>query len=513
MNRIFILIKLTICFYLIFIPGFIYTQTITIHHPYLQFLFEDSLFQSGNYHSVFKPQEVSQRSLLDKFPDSKNSIHYLPDINKVNKWLNISPVIDAEGAHNNTDHRMLYRLGQGVYIYGYFNQNIGYELSAELFERGFPSSARYSLDSLKLIPGYNRILTGKYPNISYASVNGFIKWNFIPHMSLKLGKDKQFLGDGDRSLLLSEYAASYPFVQLNLDIWRIKYSYQLMFLQDLVPGEGSNRFEKYTVMHTLDYNISRNFNIYAFEAVVWRERDSTFHRGIDVNYLDPFLVFYPVDWSIGSPDHKLIGLGSRWQVFKHLHLYGQLLLGDFSTTYIEKYGWGWYGNKHGIQGGFKIYRHNNNFTSLFQMEYNIVRPYTYSHYNVLDNYGYLNRPLAHPYGANFREILAVYRLSFPRWWMLNTRVYWTRYGADPPGKDYGSNIYISDDDNVGISGNFVGQGILTDDFVQQLDFSRMIVPSWRLRAGITFSNLIRRSQGQTTYAPVVEVGLKTLLYQ
>ncbi len=501
---------------LIFLVGicpYLKAQTITLHHPELQFIFEDSLFQRPNYHSAFKPIEIPEDYFLTRFSSSNVNIFQNTGKWQQSLYIQVTPIIDGTGNLYKEDHSLLYRFGQGLLISGQLKKKVGFEISAELIEQSFPSYKKYSIDSLDLIPGYNNVLHGNYQNALYTSINGFINWNIIPHLSIKAGKDKQFWGDGDRSLFLSENAASYPFVQINLNVWKIRYSYQLLFLQDLVLSEGSKRFDKYAAMHMLSYNISPKINLYAFETVIWRSQDSTFHRTIDVNYLNPFLLFRPVEWSIGSPDNVLLGFGGRWQINKQIHLYGQILIDDFSTTYISEYGWGWFGNKHAIQGGFKIYGNSNRHPSMFLMEYNIARPYTYSHNYSLENYGYLDRPLAHPYGANFKEILADYRLSFSKLWLLNSRLAWIRYGADPPGKDYGSNIYLSDNNNAGVSGNFVGQGILTDDFVQQLDISRLLIPSWRLSLGISISNLVQKTNIKTNYYPVIEIGLKTLLYE
>ncbi len=289
------------------------SQTITIHDPELQYLLEDSLFQTNNYHSVFKPVQVSYNNFLNYFPGAKlNTLWSFRSNNLNHPNIIATPIIDAEGISNNADHCLLYRFGQGLIISGSLNKTIGFEISGELIEQGFPSTYRYSIDSLRLIPGYNLILHGYYPNVQYSYLNGFIYWNIIPHLSLKAGNDKQFLGDGDRSLYLSEYAASYPFVQLNLNVWKIRYSYQVLFSHDLVSGAGNKRFDKYIVMHTLNYNVNKKFNIYAFETVVWRAQDSTFHRSLDINYLNPFLLLRPVEWSIGSPDNMLLGFGARW---------------------------------------------------------------------------------------------------------------------------------------------------------------------------------------------------------
>jgi hypothetical protein len=506
-NNLFI--GILVC--LIWICTSLKSQTITLHDPELQFIFEDSLFHRADYHGAFKPVEIPEENFLTFFSCSNFNLTPTPSDWKKTFNLQATPIIDGTGNFHSNDHHLLYNFGEGVLINGKLKDKFGFEASAELFEQSFPSYNRYSIDSLSLIPGYNKVLHSNYKNAIYSSVNGFIYWNIMPHLSVKAGKDKQFWGDGDRSLFLSEYSASYPFVQINLNVWKIRYTYQLLFLQDLVLNEGSKRFDKYAAMHMLSYNITSNINIYAFEAVIWRAQDSSFNRSIDVNYTDPFLLFRPVEWSLGSPDNVLLGFGGRWQICKHVHLYGQLLIDDFSSTYISKYGWGWYGNKHAIQAGFKIYGNSRHNPDMFLMEYNVARPYTYSHNYSLENYGYLNRPLAHPYGANFKEILADYRMFFSNLWLLNARFVWTRYGADPPGMDYGSNIYLSDNNNIGISGNFVGQGILTDDILQQLDISRLVIPSWRLRLGITISNMVHRTDVGTNYYPVIEIGLKTLL--
>jgi hypothetical protein len=40
-----------------------------------------------------------------------------------------------------------------------------------------------------------------------------------------------------------------------------------------------------------------------------------------------------------------------------------------------------------------------------QLEYNRVRPFTYSHRDSVANYTHYNQPMAHPLGANFSETI------------------------------------------------------------------------------------------------------------
>ena len=488
-------------------------QDVYLHNASLQFLFEDSLYTTKNYHSVFKPMALSENAWLSKFPNSNDQrISLFSNGNENNYRMVISPCINAGVNFDNADQRLLYQFGEGAILDAKFGSSIGLEISGDLFEQSFSTANRYAIDTFRLVPGFNRVLSGNYQNTVFGTLNGFLYWKPMSLLTLRIGKDKEFWGDGYRSLYLSENAASFPFAQLSLKAWHIQYTYQFMLLQDVIPGFGSQRFDKYIVMHMLSYNLIPSLNVYAFEAVVWRSQDSTEYRGIEVNYLNPFLFIRPVEFSMGSPDNMVLGFGGRWEVVKHVQTYGQVIIDDFSTDVIEKTGWGSYVNKTGLQLGFKLFGGNSNRFHVFQMECNMVRPYVYSHDYSLENYGYLDRPIAHPSGANFKEIIAIYRQKFDNNWLLNIKLIGIQQGLDMDGKDDGSNIYISDDLHSANSGNYIGQGLLTDKFTGQINLSRFIVPSWRLSAGITVSDQLLKSNGKYTNTPMIGIGLKTLLY-
>ena len=77
------------------------------------------------------------------------------------------------------------------------------------------------------------------------------------------------------------------------------------------------------------------------------------------------------------------------------------------------------------------------------------------------------------------------------------------------------NWYYNKNNNTFISsyGNHIGQGIPTYDYSQTLALSRMLIPSWRLKGGITITNTFRRTEGKTMYIPSVQLGINTLLYE
>src|SRR5690606_18334057 len=71
-------------------------------------------------------------------------------------------------------------------------------------------------------------------------------------------------------------------------------------------------------------------------------------------------------------------------------------------------------NKWATQIGVRGYDVFNVKNLSFLTEFNVVRPYTYQHFDSGSNYSNHAEPLAHPLGANFREFLGIAQYSWKR---------------------------------------------------------------------------------------------------
>lgn len=506
-NRILFIkpiIGLLLC---VFIRTELFAQTITIHHPQLQYLFEDSLLKKDNYHSALKPVEVSA-AMFDSVMGSKRPFKQM----LTHFPLRIAPVLEATTNYNGFQKEMSVRLGQGFLLSGNLGKKAGFELSAVIYEERFPNGSATYTDSLALISRFNRPLWGKNGIVGYGFIRGSIYWRPLQWLTFRAGNDKNFIGDGIRSLLLSENAAAYPFFQTRLNIWKINYSHQVMFLRDLVPGMGSKRFTKYSSQHTLSLNATKRLNVYIFEAVVWRKQDSLRYRGFDLTYLNPFLFFRPVEYNMGSPDNVLMGIGGKWRIGKKSFIYGQLMLDEFRLQEI-KANKGWWGNKYAYQIGFKTYSLFKHHKSMLVAEYNQCRPYTYAHTYSLQNYGYLTQSLAHPQGSNFREAIAQFYLSLPKRWFVRLEGQFIRCGSDPAGINMGSDIYKPQWTHPNNNGNYIGQGMLTNQLSGAMSVSRMLIPEWRLQGFMSGHLTYRKTGNEKDFFPTVQFGISTLLYE
>src|SRR5690606_27892408 len=138
--------------------------------------------------------------------------------------------------------------------------------------------------------------------------------------------------------------------------------------------------------------------------------------------------------------------------------YGQFLLGEFTAKEFFANN-GYVHNKWGAQLGVKGFDAFGVKNLNFLGEYNLVRPYTYQHFISISNYSNHGEPLAHPLGANFREVLGIANYSWNRFdfsYQGTIRC----FGTDPEGvvSNVGQNIFKSYRAAPNTHGKKIGQG-------------------------------------------------------
>ena len=297
----------------------------------------------------------------------------------------------------------------------------------------------------------------------YRNSTGYISYSPDEHFNFQLGRGKNILGEGYRSLMLSDYAYNYDYLKVSTEFWNVKYTIMWAYLKDIYDDiDAPDNYDgKYTAIHHLSWNITKRLNFQFFEAVVWQEQDSLVKRGFDVTYLNPVILYRPAEFSIGSPDNMLLGGGINYRFTQKVKFYSQLVFDEFKIDELRS-GKGWWGNKYAVQLGLK-YRNAFKINGLsLQGEWNYVRPYTYSHTNSNQAYGHYNEPLAHPAGANFGEAVFLANYHKKRWYFEYKYLY-REQGMDNSAvatDNNGSNIFASNDSRNSDYDNEVGQGIL-----------------------------------------------------
>ncbi len=369
-----------------------------------------------------------------------------PDFININKnvfFLVANPVLSFQGLYERDQPRnFLVNTTQGAEFRGRIKDWVGfYFYLANNYEEP-PSYANDWINKWGAIPGtghFNRSGNG----YQYLQVRGYVNVPLIrDHISLTLGYDRHFIGDGYRSLFLSDFAEGAAFARINTRIWKLNYQNLYMVLKpQSFAGEPAMGGHKYATAHYLSLNVTRWLNVGLFETV-------TFSRGdhFEFGYLNPIILYRSIERSMGSPDKVSLGFNLKALVLRHLSLYSQVLINEFTSKELFA-GKGYWANKWGIQLGAKYFDAFTIRNLDLQGEVNVVRPYTYQHYSNLDgntiaNNTHYNQPMAHPLGAGFAEVIGNIRYQPMPGLSINARAMYYRQGIDSNGSNNGSNIFL-----------------------------------------------------------------------
>ncbi|WGK65562.1 gliding motility protein RemB [Croceiramulus getboli] len=408
-------------------------------------------------------------------------------------WFTLDPAADLmlgqELLDDRNDDPLTYNNTRAVFIQGGLGDKFNFFSAIYESQGRFPDYFDAWARSLKpdggnpaIVPGRGVAKESRAGDLDYPIAEGYLSYAPTSFFNLQFGHGKNFIGDGYRSLLLSDVASPYPYFKLNTTFWKLKYTNTWMSLRDVRPevtGDGSFR-TKYVANHYLSYNVSRRLNLGLFETVIW-ENDND--RGFDLNYLNPVIFYRAIEFSTGSRGgNALIGLSGKYKFSDHFNAYGQWIIDEFSTGDIfgsEQS----YKNKLGVQLGFKYYDAFKIPGLMVQMEYNQVRPYVYSNNEIIVNYGHNNQSLAHLWGASFREGIAIVRYERERWYGTLKMIYGER-GFEPPGSafDFGASIYSNDENRPRDNNIFIGQGNRANTFIGDLELGYLINPATNLKA-------------------------------
>ncbi len=292
--------------------------------------------------------------------------------------------------------------------------------------------------------GYTKPFKSSGSAYDFFTARGGITYAATKHINIQFAHDRNFIGNGYRSLILSDYSTPYFFLKFNTRVW--KFNYQNIFAEltgrRSISGADSLYPKKYLALHHLSLDVTKNFNIGVFESEV----SGGPGRGLELQYLNPVIFYRAIEQQVGSTDNALLGLDFKWNIKHRAQLYGQLVLDEFKLKEILA-GDGWWANKQAIQLGGKLLDVAGVQNLDLQVEVNYIRPFTYEHESIYTNYQHYQQPLAHPMGANLTEVLAV--LSYQPLPRLNlmAKGFYTLQGVDaqtPNGmNNYGSNVLLS----------------------------------------------------------------------
>ena len=387
----------------------------------------------------------------------------------------LNPVLQIALGKNQNEPGLLYLNQRGLETRFEIDKKIyGYMQFAET-QTYYPDYIRRWAYENIAVPGQGLFKTYKSSVLDinegydFNNTTAYFGFRATRHVDVQLGHARHFIGNGYRSLFLSDFSTNRFFLSTNINVWKIRYQSMLTELSGGLFYTAFNKpfTKRFASIHYLNFDISRRFSVGIFESVAYNRSQQ-----IEWQYLNPVILYRSVEGSLGSPDNVLIGLDFKYNFLKTIQLYGQLLVDEFKFDgYFKADERGWWGNKTGVQVGAKYIDVAGISHLDLQVEWNSVRPYTYSHNDSLNSWTHFRQPLAHPLGSNFKELLGIVRYKPLERLQLEARYLYMYYGENAERQNWGAQPNLSNEWRRQEYGNFIGQGILSKTHIAGLDIS------------------------------------------
>ena len=430
--------------------------------------FNRAYLRNDNWEWVEDYQEKSKRPFARHFYKKPSDFY---SVHNENFDLHINPVLGLSIGQDSESGELTYLNTRGIQIRAMIDKKVSFYSFIGENQARFPQYSQDYTSNNKVVPNEGFWKRFKDGGVDFFTARGYISFNATRHINIQFGRDQFTVGNGYRSLILSDFAPAYTYLKLKTKVW--KFNYTNLFTQMTADTRGntggsfgSNEFpKKYLAFHHLSLNIGKRVNIGVFESIIFGRPDSL-GNNYQLKYLNPVIFYRAIEQQNGSSDNALLGLDFKWLVLPKVSLYGQLILDEFLLENLKK-GDGWWGNKYGIQLGGRYIDAFGVSNLDFQFEGNLVRPYNYSHQNIYTNYAHYRQPLAHPLGANFKELIAIVRYQpIPRL-QLTGKIISANYGLDEVDANRGGDI-LKNYGTRGLPpnipqdiGHTIGQGVKT----------------------------------------------------
>ncbi len=454
--------------------------------------FNTQYLLNDNWNYTDQEDNESNRPVLKYFYQNKTDLYH---VDNEDFTLRVNPVLHVEFGNDNQSDGIRYVNTRGVQLEGMIDQRLGFYTFIGENQVRYPEYVTRRIIRDNVVPHEGWWKPFKEDGYDFLTARGYLNYNITKHVEIQLGHDRHFIGNGYRSLLLSDYAPPAFFLKLNTQVWRIHY---VNLFQELTAeyrrlSQDVLFDKKYMAFHRLGVQITDNFDLGISETVIFGRRKGRF----ELQYLNPIIFYRSVEQAIGSEDNVTLAADFRWDLWNRVQLYGQLMLDEFLLKEV-KAGNGWWANKQAGQIGAKYINALGVNNLDLQGEVNIIRPYTYQHLDNFRNFQHFNQPLAHPTGANLYELIGVVRYQpLPRLNLTGKAIY-TKFGQDEYSAtdtiNWGGNVNLPYTKRPSAYGHTIAQGNTT----QQLHLD--LTASFQLRHNIfvDLKQILRRTDSEIT---------------
>src|SRR5690606_15481756 len=185
----------------------------------------------SRYYDIEKENETLKKT-VSTWAGKKLWNEHLVEVQGKDYWFSIDPILDLEiGKDNDAEYNSTYNYTRGFVVQGGLGKNFNFYSSFFESQGRFAQYVNAYAESLKasgpdpaIIPGRGIAKRFKTNAYDYPVAEAYLSYSPAKFLNIQFGHSKNFIGDGYRSLLLSDVASPHPFLKLNTSFWKIKYT-------------------------------------------------------------------------------------------------------------------------------------------------------------------------------------------------------------------------------------------------------------------------------------------------
>jgi len=328
---------------------------------------------------------------------------------------------------------------RGVRVAGDITSKFSFETRVYEAQYFYPIYLDSIADAKNTAFGFGRSKLFKDRGHDVAMSMGYFSYTPIKALNIQFGQGKSFIGNGYRSLLLSDNSSPAPYLKLTTQLFNNRLLYQNInsWMQTLTRLPATHSAEalfkrKGSSFRYLSFAANKNLQIGLFEGVIYKNYvDSIGQVPLATSFYIPIIGVATAIDGLKGENNSLLGLNVNYNLMQRFNIYGQYIFDD--------------ANKKGFQIGAKWFDIGGLKKSWIQLEYNNVEAFTYSTSanNIIQNYVHSNLELAHPLGANFSEVILLAHAEHKRWLATGRMIFYTIKSNNTSG--LGSNPLLADD--------------------------------------------------------------------
>ena len=371
------------------------------------------------FHSAAKPYHADQfeRDSIPRFKtddrryfnlaEAKLLKEHLVELREGDFELNLDIILDLSigwdvgDTSSWQDTVQIFNNTRGLSISGKIGDVVSFQASVFENQSQFRDWMYKYTDSLQVIPGQGRFKELESNARDYNSAWGVVSVKATPWLQVHFGQGKHFIGNGYRSMLLSDVAANYPFIRVKAEFLNHRVQYtainaELFNLERLPLGEVPESLfkRKGMTVRYLSMIPHPRVELGLFEAVIHDRWDSTGTKAYNWDYYQPLPFVSTAIHGLDAANNAVVGANLKVKVSNKLFVYGQAVADQSDARFS------------GFQAGLR-WQDFPLKTLALRLEYNEGGAGIFTNKAPLQNYTHMNQGLAHPLGTNFKEYIVI----------------------------------------------------------------------------------------------------------